>query len=106
MAAGARHTSFGIVERRGPICYLLNAGVGMDFGRNVEFIDDQAAAAIHTRYPRLSMATSVMGAIVAHAERSPEAAPPYTFPGELLRERRTDGISALERAASLSRWGE
>ena len=102
----ALHTSFGIVERRGPICYLVNAGVGMDFGRNVEFVDDQTATAIHARYPRLSMVTSVMDAIVAQAERSPEAAPPYTFPGELLRERRVDGISVLERAASLSRWGE
>ena len=52
------------------------------------------------------MVTSVMDAIVAQAERSPEAAPPYTFPGELLRERRADGISVLERAASLSRWGD
>jgi hypothetical protein len=102
----ALHTSFGIVERRGPICYLVNGGVGMDFGRNVDFIDDETATAIHARHPRLSMVTSVMDAIVAQAERSPEAAPPYTFPGELLRERRADGISVLERAASLSRWGE
>jgi hypothetical protein len=50
--------------------------------------------------------TTLMDAIVTQAERSPEAAPPYTFPGELLRERRTDGISLLERTAPLSRWGE
>jgi hypothetical protein len=102
----ALHTSFGIVERRGPICYLVNGGVGLDFGRNAEIIDDQTAAEIHARHPRLSMVTTLMDAIVAQAERSPEAAPPYTFPGELLRERRADGISVLERAASLSRWGE
>src|SRR5262249_13710275 len=102
----ALHTSFGIVERRGPIGYLVNAGLGLDFGRKAEWVDDQTAPGIHARYPRLSMVPSVMDAIVAQAERSPEAAPPYTFPGELLRERRADGISVLERAASLSRWGE
>jgi hypothetical protein len=102
----ALHTSFGIAERRGPICYLVKGGVGMDFGRDAEFVEDQTAAAIHARYPRLSMVTSVMDAIVAHAERSPEAAPPYSFPSELLRERRTDGITLLEHAASLSRWGD
>jgi hypothetical protein len=102
----ALHTSFGIVERRGPLCYLVNGGVGMDFGRNAEIIDGQTAASIHARHPRLAMATTLMDAIVAQAERSPDAAPPYTFPGELLRERRTDGISLLERAAPLSRWGE
>ncbi len=102
----ALHTSFGIVERRGPLCYLVNGGVGMDFGRNAEIIDDQTGASIHARHPRLAMVTTLMDAIVAQAERSPEAAPPYTFPGELLRERRTDGISLLERAAPLSRWGE
>jgi hypothetical protein len=102
----ALHTSFGIVERRGPLCYLVNAGVGMDFGRNADIIDDPTAASIHARHPRLDMVTTLTDAIVAQAERSPEAAPPYSFPGELLRERRTDGISLLERAAPLSRWGE
>jgi HD domain len=102
----ALHTSFGIVERRGPLCYLVNGGVGMDFGRNAELVDDQTAAEIHARHPRLSMVTTLMDAIVAQAERSPEAAPPYSFPGELLRERRSDGITVLERIAPLSRWGE
>src|SRR5882762_3722200 len=56
----ALHTSFGIVERRGPICYLVNGGVGIDFGRNAEIIDDQTAAEIHAHHPRLSMVTTLM----------------------------------------------
>src|ERR1700753_295640 len=40
----ALHTSFGIVERRGPLCYLVNGGVGMGFGRNAESVDEQTAA--------------------------------------------------------------
>jgi hypothetical protein len=102
----ALHSSFGIAQRRGPICYLVNAGVGIDFGRNADFIDDQAAAAIHARYPRLSMAKSLMDAIAAHAQRSPEAGHPYTMAGEVLRERRDGGITLLEHAAASGRWGD
>lgn len=101
----ALHTSFGIVERRGPLCYLVNGGVGIDFGRNADIIDEESAASIHTRYPRLHMATSLIDAIVAHAERSPEAAPPYSMPGGALRERRNEGITQLELAVPHSRWG-
>jgi hypothetical protein len=102
----ALHSSFGIAQRRGPICYLVNAGVGIDFGRNAEFIDDEAAAAIHARYPRMSMAKSLMDAIAAQAQRSPEAALPYTMAGEVLRERRDTGITLLEQLAAIGRWGD
>ncbi|MDP7736105.1 HD domain-containing protein [Mycobacterium paragordonae] len=101
----ALHSSFGIAQRRGPICYLVNGGVGIDFGRNADFIDEQAAAAIHARYPRLSMAKSLMDAIAAQAQRSPEAALPYTMAGEVLRERLDSGITRLEQMAALGRWG-
>src|SRR5262249_1405656 len=40
----ALHTSGGIAERRGPLCYLVRSGVGMDFGRNADFVDEQIAA--------------------------------------------------------------
>jgi hypothetical protein len=80
--------------------------VGIDFGRNADFIDDQAAAAIHARYPRLSMAKSLMDAIAAQAQHSSEAALPYTMAGEVLRERRETGITRLEQMAALGRWGD
>jgi hypothetical protein len=102
----ALHSSFGIVERRGPLCYLVNGGVGMDFGRRAEIVDEQTAAAIHARYPRLSMARSLTHAIVTHAQRSPEAAPPYSLPGDMLRERQTNGITMMELTASHGRWGD
>jgi len=102
----ALHTTGGVAERRGALCYLVRNGVGADFGRNVDFIDEQTATAIHTRYPRLSMASTLVDAIVAHAQRSPEAAPPYSMPGDALRERQVDGTTLLELMASHSRWGE
>lgn len=102
----ALHSSFGIAARRGPLCYLVNGGVGMDFGRNTDFIDGDTAAAIHTRYPRLSMAKSLLDAMAEHAQRSPEAGHPYTMGGEVLRERLDTGITRLEQGAALSRWGD
>lgn len=101
----ALHTSFGIANRRGPVCYLVNGGVGMDFGRDADFVDDQTAEAIHARYPRLSMATTLLDAITAHAQLSPEAAPPYSFPLGVLQERRTNGITVVEQMAAFGRWG-
>ncbi|WP_144205810.1 hypothetical protein [Mycobacterium tilburgii] len=76
----ALHTSMGIADRRGALCHLVRSGVGVDFGRDAEFIDDGITAAIHDRYPRLAMARTLLDAIVVQAQRSPEAAPPYTFP--------------------------
>jgi hypothetical protein len=102
----ALHTSGGIAERRGALCYLVRSGVGADFGRNAEFVDDQTATAIHRSYPRPSMATTLVDAIVAHAQRSHDAAPPYSMPSDLLRERNTDGTTRLELMASHSRWGD
>jgi hypothetical protein len=102
----ALHTSAGIADRRGALCYLTRSGIGVDFGRDADFIDEQTAAGIHASYPRLSMASTLVTAITAHAQRSPDAAPPYSMPGALLRERRNDGITGLEVAASHSRWGD
>lgn len=102
----ALHTSGGIAERRGALCHLVRSGVSTDFGRNADFIEERVATAIHTRYPRLSMATTLVEAIVTHAQRSPDAAPPYSMPGELLRERQTGGPTLLELLASHGRWGD
>lgn len=102
----ALHTSGGIAERRGALCYLVRTGVGADFGRDAEFIDERTAASIHAQYPRLAMATTLVDAIVAHAQRGPDAAPPYSMPGDLVRERQTGGTSLLELLATHGRWGE
>ena len=52
------------------------------------------------------MARALMDAIVTHAQRSTDAAPPYSMPGDLLRERQNGAITLLELAASHGRWGE
>jgi hypothetical protein len=101
----AIHTSTGIAERRGLLAYLTREGIGIDFGRQAEVVRDQQEA-IHAHYPRLAMVRSLVDAIVEHAARSEAAAPRYSIPGELLRERREYGVTGFEQAATQSPWGD
>ncbi|GAA1596911.1 MULTISPECIES: HD domain-containing protein [Kribbella] len=93
----ALHTSGGIAERRGVLAYLTRAGIAADFG--ADFGADEASE-LHAEYPRLGMAATLVDAIVEHAGRSAAAGAAYTLGGELLRERRVEGITRLERAAA------
>ncbi len=101
----ALHTSGGIAERCGLVTELTRRGVGLDFGRDVECITDEQAAAIHDAYPRLGMERSLVDEIVGQAQARPEKAPRYSIASELLRERTTVGTTTLEQGATLSRWG-
>ena len=101
----ALHTSPGIAERRGLLAYLTRGGVGIDFGLNAELVGEWEQR-IHAAHPRLAMARSLVDAIVKKAERSPAAAPRYSFSADLLRERRADGVTGLELVAAASPWGE
>jgi hypothetical protein len=101
----ALHTSPGIAERRGLLCYLTRAGVGVDFGLNAE-IAAAWAGALQPRKHQLGMARALTDAIVTHAARSAAAAPRYSLAGELVRERRDDGVTGLELAAVAAAWGE
>ncbi|MFE2107836.1 HD domain-containing protein [Kitasatospora sp. NPDC059463] len=101
----ALHTSPGIAERRGLLCYLTREGVGLDFGRRAE-LAARWAPQIHAAHPRLAMVRSLVDAIVERAARSEAAAPRYSIGGELLRERRAEGVTELERSAASCPWGE
>jgi hypothetical protein len=103
----ALHTSAGIAERRGPVCWLTRGGIGMDFGRGVDSVSDSDAAAIHAAYPRQSVTTVLVDAITRQALAKPTKAPPYSMADALVRERKDPPyLSRLERAATASRWGE
>ncbi|WP_153338700.1 HD domain-containing protein [Nocardia aurantia] len=101
----ALHTSGGIAERRGPLAFLTRSGVGIDFGRGSTVISEEQAIAIHTAYPRLAMANSLVDAVVEQARGNPAKAAPYTFAGDLLREREAGAATGIERAAAAGRWG-
>jgi hypothetical protein len=102
----ALHTSGGIAERRGPLCQLTRGGVALDISADGGIVDDDAARAIHSRYPRLSMARELVDAIVAQVRAKPAKAPAYSLPAELARERHDLGVTGVERAARPGRWGE
>ena len=103
----ALHTSSGVAERRGPICRLTRAGVGLDFGADRDVITDAAARQIHAAYPRFSIARQITDAIVAQVRVRPEKGPRYSLPGDLLRERETaPHLTAIEAATLSGRWGE
>lgn len=102
----ALHTSPGIAERRGAIALLTRAGVAMDFGWNAGLVEDGHARRIHDAYPRLSMAASLVDAIVGQCREIPAKGPRYSIAGELTRERSSPPhLTQLEQAAASSRWG-
>ncbi len=102
----ALNTSIGIAQRRGPIAALTLAGVSIDFGQGSDLLPDRTAAAVHHAYPRLSIARVLTDAIVEHARRAPEGAPPFSMAAELSRQRAAPGhLSTLEDMARSSRWG-
>lgn len=102
----ALHTSPGIADQRCTEVALTRAGVAMDFGTGAEFVPDQLATRIHARYPRGAMARCLAETIINQAQDRPHKAPPYTLPGELVRERGDpQAESRLEAGARHGRWG-
>jgi hypothetical protein len=101
----ALHTSFGINNRMRPEIALTAAGIGMDFGRDADLVGDELAEAIHRAYPRQEMARVLVDEIVAQARRRPGKAIPYTYAGELVRERCSGALTLTEQRVAASRWG-
>jgi hypothetical protein len=84
----ALHSSIGIAGRRGLLTYLTHKGVFTDAGQFTDLPEDLRQP-VFTAYPRPAGDTYIRDAIVAHARRSPAAAPPYSIAAELLRQERT-----------------
>lgn len=107
----ALHTTPQIAERRGPLCLLVRAGIGVDFGGALSAgldpmaVTDEEAEAIHGAYPRLAMISSIVDAITTQAAKHPANGPSYSLGGELLRERgNPPRPTRMEVAALSSRW--
>jgi putative intracellular protease/amidase len=102
----ALHTSAGIAEHQGNEVALTRAGIGIDFGRDADLVPGELADRVHDKYPRLDMARCLTDAIVGQAQDQPRKAPPYTLPGELVRERAAGSSkTGMERLAAQGRWG-
>src|ERR1700678_457850 len=83
----ALHSSIGIADRRGLLTCLTCKGVFTDAGRLTD-LDEGLRQQVFAAYPRPAGDTYLRDAIVAHARRSPAAAPPYSIAAELLRQER------------------
>ena len=84
----ALHSSVGIADRRGLITSLTHKGVYTDLGQFTALPADQVSRVV-AAHPRPAEIDYLRDAIVAHAARSEAAAPPYSLPGELLRQSRS-----------------
>jgi hypothetical protein len=101
----ALHTSEGIAERRSVLTKLTRAGISMDFGARPHIVSQETDVLVHSRYPRLGVVTALVNEIVAKASTASSAAPLYSFPGELVRERLTEPhLTRFELEALSSRW--
>lgn len=80
----ALHSSIGLAERRGLLTYLTYKGVFIDVGRLEDAVaEDLRREALET-FPRPAEESYIADAIIAHANRSPAAAPPGSLGAHLL----------------------
>ena len=82
----ALHSSHGLAERRGLLTYLTYKGVFIDVGRLADAVADALRMEVLNAYPKPTEGPYIADAIIAHAKRSPAAAPPGSLAAHLLRE--------------------
>jgi hypothetical protein len=84
----ALHASIGLAERRGLLAYLTYKGVFVDVGRLADAVADELRNEVLNAYPKPTEGPYVADAIIAHANRSPAAAPPGSLGAYLLLQQR------------------
>ncbi len=84
--ATALHLSFEIASRKRPEIALVTAGAGYDLGPEGPTLPDGYAERVHAVLPRLHAAAVLYDTIVGQALEKPQKAPPFTVPGELVRQ--------------------
>jgi hypothetical protein len=83
----ALHLHPGIAQRKRPEIALVSAGAGFDLGpHGPHTLPAGYADRVHAALPRLHAAAALYDAIVGQALAKPHKAPPFTLPGELLRQ--------------------
>jgi len=84
----ALHSAIGLADRRGLLTYLTHKGVFMDLGRTGDVVLDGLRNEVLNAYPMHAGGPSIAEAIIAHASRSPAAAPPGSLAAHLLLQQR------------------
>src|SRR6266480_6106368 len=86
----ALHSSHGLAERRGLLTYLTYKGVFIDAGRLTGVVADGLRKDVLDAYPKPADGPYILDAIIAHAKRSPAAAPPGSLAAHLLLRHLTE----------------
>jgi HD domain len=86
----ALHSSHGLAERRGLLTYLTYKGVFIDAGRLAGPVADGLREEVLNAYPKPADGPYILDAIIAHANRSPAAAPPGSLAAHLLLRHLTE----------------
>ncbi|MDT0441555.1 HD domain-containing protein [Streptomyces johnsoniae] len=83
----ALHLCFDLAQRKRPEIALVSAGAGLDLGDDdPPVLPPGYADRVHTALPRLHAAAVLHDTIVGQARAKPHKAPPFSMPGELLRQ--------------------
>ncbi|MFC5748399.1 HD domain-containing protein [Actinomadura rugatobispora] len=83
----ALHLCFAVAARKRPEIALVTAGAGYDLGPHGPALPDGYADRVHAVLPRLHAAAALEDAIIGQALAKPQKAPPFSMPGELVRQR-------------------
>jgi hypothetical protein len=76
-----------VAARKRPEIALVNAGAGFDLGAGPAALPAGFSDRVHALLPRLHAAPVLRDAILGQALDKPQKAPPFSLPGELVRQR-------------------
>ena len=85
----ALHASHGLAERRGLLTYLTYRGVFVDAGGITDVVARALRKEVFGAYPKPTQGPYLADAIIAHAQRSPAAAPPGSLGAFLLLQQQS-----------------
>jgi hypothetical protein len=102
----ALHLSFEIASRKRPEIALVTAGAGYDLGPAGPALPAGYAERVHAALPRLNAAAVLYDAVVGQALEKPHKAPPFTMPGELVRQATGQPWPTWQELMQSSGWGD
>lgn len=95
-----------VAERKRPEIALVNAGAGFDLSAGPGSLPAGYADRVHAVFPRLHAAPALRDAIVGQVLAKPGKGPPFSLPGELLRQRTGQTWPTWEQLTQASGWDD
>jgi hypothetical protein len=102
----ALHLHFEIASRKRPEIALVTAGAGYDLGPAGPALPEGYAQRVHRVLPRLHAAAVLHDTIVGQALDKPQKAPPFSMPGELVRQVTGQSWPTWRELVEGTGWGD